>query len=70
MKSNKEIKNLSTEAELPKDSSKTIKEIFEKFESEYISLGYEKNRTSNDVFKMLDGIKSEILQKIKEGLIR
>jgi gas vesicle protein len=45
---------------------KEIKEIFEKFESEYISLGYEKNRTSNDVFKMLDGIKSEILQKIKE----
>jgi len=63
MKSNKETKeNLSTEAEPLKDSSKTIKEIFEKMQSHMdnvhvlpsgIRIGFEE-------------LKSEILQKIKE----
>ena len=68
MKSNKEIKeNLSTEAELPKDSSKTI---FEKFEKIC------KVETIKNGKRMFAGIscssinwkelQSEILQKIKE----
>ena len=68
MKSNKEIKeNLSTEAELPKDSSKTIKEIFEKFEKEMRVIEAPQLKANFEIKeRSWNHLKSEILQKIKE----